>query len=247
MTQTKAVPAAPIVARTEAVLCQLREMGSAHNAAWRAKKFGISAHHALGVTQRDIRQFAGKLGKDSELGAALFRTGVYDARLLCARIFDHRDLNEDLMNTWAAAFDTWEICDSFCMALFVHSELAQNRIDVWSNDAAVFVKRAAFSMIAAYGPAHKQAPDKTFNQFLTTIKNSPPDDRLYVKKAVSWSLRSIGKRNISLHAAALELARQFECSAAPARRWVGANVCRELERSDLRLLNYPRAQYGAQA
>lgn len=233
-----------ISSRAAQIVNELAAMGNQANVENKARRFGISTNNAVGVNQKEIRQIARTIGKDSELAIALFDSGIYEARLLCARVFDHRDLSGELMESWASEFDTWEICDSFCMGFFACSELAIEKIFAWSGRPELFVKRAAFSMMAAYGFAHKNEANGTFETFLGLIASCPSDERHYVKKGVNWALRNIGKRNPDLKFGALELAREFEHSSDATRRWIGAHARRELTSSKLRLLNYPRAVYG---
>ena len=229
----------------EEVIYRLKTMGDIRNAENKANRFGITATNALGVNQKELKQLSREIGTNNALAIALFETGIYEARLLCSKVFDPDELTAELMDYWADAFDTWEMCDSSCMGFFVLGAHAKDKILEWSQRPELFVKRAAFAMVAAYGFAHKDAPNEVFEEFLTLVLGGSTDERHYVKKAVNWALRNIGKRNPDLHSSAQDLARQLESATGRAPKWIGAHARRELSSPKLRLLNYPRSLYGA--
>lgn len=230
--------------KVEEVIHQLSVMGDVRVVESKAKKFGIPASNALGVTQKELKQLAREIGPNNELAIALFDTGIYEARLLCSKLYNPVDLTGDIMEYWVSTFETWEMCDSFCMGFFASSMHAQQKAEEWSRRPELFVKRAAFSIIAAYGFSHKEAPNEVFLGFLKLVSAGSSDDRHYVKKAVNWALRSIGKRNRDLNSSALELACELENSASRGQKWIGADARRELSKPGLSLLNYPRFIYG---
>ena len=161
-------------------------------------KFGIASKNALGIYHKDLKEIAKTIPKENKIAIQLFDSGIYEARLLCSKIFKPEDLTEKLMNKWTRTFENWEICDSFCMGLFAKSNYAVPKIIEWSSRKKEFEKRAAFATIAAYCMADKEANNETFEQFFPLIIRESTDERIYVKKAVNWALRNIGKRNIDL-------------------------------------------------
>lgn len=173
----------------------------------------------------------------------LFDSGIYEARILCAKIYNPEDLTEELMEKWVVTFDNWEICDTFCMGMFAKSKHAISKAFEWSKRKNEFEKRAAFTIIAAYCMADKKAPNNTFEQFFPLIKREASDERLYVKKAVNWSLRGIGKRNIDLNKMAIEVANELLELNNKTASWIAKDALKELQGSKVNILDYPRAIY----
>ena len=162
-------------------------------------KFGIDIPHSLGIHLKDLNDMASEIGKNKTLALELYNTKLYEARLLTSKIFPVSELTSDLMETWVHDFETWEICDNFCMGLFSKSSYAIEKIYLWSHRESEFQKRAAFATMASYCNAQKHALNDIYIDFLDLIYLATNDDRHFVKKAVNWALRSIGKRNIDLH------------------------------------------------
>ena len=225
------------------VIRRLEEIADPHIVERRSQRSGIVAKNALGVDQKQLKVIAREIGLDNALAISLFETDIYEARLLCSKIFEPGDLSEALMEYWATSFDNWEICDSFCMGFFAKSPHARKKALEWSGREEQFVKRAGFSIMAAYGFAHKDAENAVFEAFLERIERESSDERHYVKKAVNWALRSVGKRNSDLNIAASRIADQLQRSPSKAARWVGSNALRELEDPGRTMYDYPRAQY----
>lgn len=148
------------------------------------------------------------------------------------------------MQKWAKTFENWEICDSFSMKLFAKSPLAVAAALKWSSKKQEFEKRAAFTIMAAYCMADKTAANKSYEQFFPHIKAAATDERLYVKKSVSWALRNIGKRNAHLQKKSIQLAKELLKFESASALWIAKDVLRELESKNVKMLNYPRAIYG---
>ena len=207
------------------------------------EKFGIIANQSLGIYQKDLKLLAGEIGCDNALALQLFNTGIYEARILCSKIYNPDNITEELMEEWVITFENWEICDSFCMGFFAKSEHALTKAAEWSNNKNEFVKRAGFVIMAAYGFANKNADNQIFESFFPHIKREATDDRLYVKKAVNWALRNIGKRNVDLHKAAILVANKIVKMESKSARWIANNALKELSNSKLNILDYPRQIY----
>ncbi len=195
----------------------------------RRKKFGIDTNNSLGIAQKDINIIAKMIGKDSQLAIQLFDSGLYDARILCSKIYHPIDLRMGLVLAWSKAFDTWEICDSFSMKLFAKSDLALDIISNFSSKSAEFEKRTAFATMAAYCMSDKKADNEVFEAFFPLIKTEAHDDRLYVRKAVNWALRSIGKRNPDLRHSAIEFCKELINSENKTSKWIAQDALRELK------------------
>lgn len=211
----------------ESVLAELRRLGSEKNRAGMAR-FGINIEHAYGVSMEAARPLVRKYRRQHALAVQLWATGVHEARILAALIDDPKLVTPKQMDSWVADFNSWDICDQACMKLFAVTPHAVARIEKWAKDKREFVRRAAFATMAGYGVHAKKAPDSDFLAFLPIIEAQATDPRNFVRKAVNWALRTIGKRSIALHAPALKLARKLAASDDKTARWIGKDAVREL-------------------
>ena len=229
--------------KLEEVLGCLYDLQDAEVVRYKKKMFGVVSHNSLGIYHKDLRDIAEEIGRDNDLALQLFDSGIYEARLLCSKIFNPKDLTSDLMETWVVTFENWEICDSFCMGLFAKSELAIDKIQNWTKREAEFEKRAGFAIMAAYCMADKKSGNTLFEEFLPILIRESNDNRLYVKKAVNWALRSIGKRNIDLNQRAIETAHKILSIDTKAANWIAKDAIRKLEAENVNILDYPRTIY----
>jgi 3-methyladenine DNA glycosylase AlkD len=191
-------------------------------------RYGIPADNASGVSVADIRVLAKQLGRDHDLALALWETGSYEARMLTPFIDEPARVTPAQMDRWCRDFDSWAICDALCFHLFDKTPHAWSKIAKWSEARGEFVKRASFALLASVALHDKTAPDKPFLDSLALIERAATDDRNFVKKAVSWALRAIGKRNPTLRAAAVEVASRLAASSNSAARWSGKDALRDL-------------------
>jgi 3-methyladenine DNA glycosylase AlkD len=191
-------------------------------------RYGIPSDNASGVSVGDIRMLAKRLGRDHELALALWDTGFYEARMLTPFIDEPARVTPTQMEHWCRDFDSWAICDALCFHLFDKTPHAWQKLTRWSGRREEFVKRAAFALLASLALHDKTAPDAPFVKSFALIERAATDDRNFVKKAVSWALRGIGKRNPALNAAAIKLARRLAESPHPAARWIGKDALRDL-------------------
>jgi 3-methyladenine DNA glycosylase AlkD len=225
------------------VIERLHTLKDPDKIAFKRKKFGVVANNSLGIYQKDLKELSRELKKNSELAKALFDTDIYEARVLCSKIFDPKELNSELMEKWVVTFENWEICDSFSMGLFSKSELAEVKIREWAKRSREFEKRAGFATISSYCMANKKASNSTYENFFPLIIEASTDERIYVKKAVNWALRSIGKRNVDLNKKALEVAHLILQNPSKSAQWIAKNAIRELSGKKLNVLDYPRSIY----
>jgi 3-methyladenine DNA glycosylase AlkD len=225
------------------VISRLQDLSDAEKVTYKAKRFGIVAHNALGIYQKDLNELARQIKKDSMLAVALFDTNIYEARILCSKIFHPNDLTTELMESWVATFENWEICDAFSMGLFAKSRFAVPKAIEWADRIPEFEKRASFATIASYCMADKKASNEVYEPFIPLIKAAATDDRIYVKKAVNWALRSIGKRNRYLQQKAITAAYEILTIDNKAAQWIAKNAIKELESSQVNMLDYPRSIY----
>ena len=192
-------------------------------------RYGMVAEKRLGVSIPEIRAIAKELGRDHELSVELWKTGIPEARILAAMVVEHEKLTEEQMEDWVKDFNSWDVCDQVCMNLFEKTPLAWKKILDWAEREEEFVKRTAFALIACLAWHDKKAEDARFVELLPVIERGATDERNYVKKAVNWALRNIGKRNPYLNKAAIETARQILQINSKAARWVASNALKELE------------------
>jgi len=225
------------------IINALHQLANQEKVAFKKRKFGIAADHSLGIYQKDLKELANKIGTNSALASQLFDSGIYEARILCSKIFDPKELTNDLLEKWVVTFENWEICDSFCMGLFAKSSFAIPKIIEWSQREKEFEKRAAFAILAAYCMADKKAANSVFENFFSIIKRESNDNRLYVRKAVNWSLRNIGKRNIDLNKKVLGIASEIVRMDTKCSNWIGSDAIKQLTRDKVNILDYPRAIY----
>jgi 3-methyladenine DNA glycosylase AlkD len=194
-------------------------------------RFGIDTGRAVGVTVTELRRFARDLGHDHELAAALWASGVHEARLLASLVDEPAMVSEAQMEAWVADLDSWDVCDGVCGNLFDRTPFALDKAVEWSSREPEFQKRAAFSLMASAAVHRKDLPDAAFASLLPVIRAQAIDERNYVQKAVSWALRQIGKRSSGLNSQAVRTAEQIERIDSRAARWVARDALREL-RSD---------------
>jgi 3-methyladenine DNA glycosylase AlkD len=214
-------------------LAWLERRGSLRNRQGMAR-YGIVAPKVFGVSVAAVRQLGRQIGRDHALALALWKTGWYEARMLCAFVDDPAAVTPAQMDRWAADFDNWAICDTIGFHLFDRTPHAWGRLGPWSRRREEFVKRAAFALVAGLALHDRTTPDVRFLKTLPLVERAARDDRNFVKKGVSWGLRSVGHRSAVLHAAAVELAGRLASSAEPPARWVGRDALRDLNRPAVR-------------
>lgn len=219
-------PAALAVRLDEA----MHQLKSSSSAAYRQglTRYAIPIERAFGVPMGSIQAIAKRLGRDHELAAGLWRTQWYEARLLACYVDDPAWVTAAQMDDWARDFDNWAVCDTACFALFDRSAHAWRKIAQWAPRRDEYVRRAAFALLASKTVHDKAAGDDLFAHGLELIEAQAGDERNFVKKSVNWALRSIGKRNAALHAAALKTASRLAARDEAAPRWIGKDALREL-------------------
>lgn len=225
------------------IVRQLKTLENPEKIQIKEKKFGINAKNSLGIYHQDLKAFAKNIGRNNKLAFELYDTGIYEAKILCSKIYDPECISEQQMDKWVGDFENWEICDSFCMGFFAKSKHALSKAYEWSEAESEFIKRAGFVIMAAYGFADKKSENKVFEGFFLPIERESSDDRLYVKKSVNWALRNVGKRNVDLQRAAIELANRILVSDSKSAKWIAKNALNELKKANVNILSYPRHIY----
>lgn len=225
-------------------LDRLYSMADESIVAKKEKQWGVKTAKSLGIHHKELKELAKEIKTNTPLALELIDSGVYEARLLASKIINPKDVTEKQMDEWVLWFENWEICDSFSMTVFARSPLAIKKIDNWHKRDEEYVKRAAFATMAAYVMADKKAENHVFVAFYPLIKSAADDDRTYVKKAVNWALRNIGKRNVDLQKSALKLSYKLLKLRHKSAQWIAKDAIKELEKEGVRISNYPRAIYG---
>ena len=192
-------------------------------------KYGMTVEQRLGVSVPDMRKLAKEIGRDHKLALDLWSTGIVEARIVAAMVGDPDKLTEEEMEDWVKGINSWDVCDQVCMNLFEKNQLAWKKIVDWAEREEEFVKRTAFSLLACLAWHDKKASDDKFIDLLPLIIRGATDERNFVKKAVNWALRNIGKRNLNLNRAAVNAAKEIQRLNSKAARWIASDAIRELE------------------
>jgi 3-methyladenine DNA glycosylase AlkD len=205
----------------------LRALANRRNVEGMAR-YGISSTNTLGVSIPRIRALAKRAGRDHALAQQLWDTGIHEARIMAAMVDDPKLVTKRQMDRWASDFDSWDVVDGCCGDLFDQTPYAYAKALQWSRSRLEYVKRAGYVLMATLAVHDKRAPDETFLALLPEIARGADDERNFVKKAVNWALRQIGKRNRCLNAAAIETAEQIRAQGTRPGRWIAADALREL-------------------
>lgn len=195
--------------------------------------FGIRAAHAYGLSAPQMHALAREAGRDHALALELWGSGVHDARHIAALVADPTQVTESLMEEWAREFASWDVVDTCCCYLFVRTAHAWKKAIAWSRRPEEFVKRAGFSTVAYLAVHDKSAPDAEFLRLLPINEREAHDERNFVRKAVNWALRQIGKRNLRLNRSAIAAAQRIQRQGSRAARWIAADALRELRSTEV--------------
>ena len=211
----------------------LRELRGLADPKVRAKMayFGVLVAKAHGISAPVLHQFAQQIGKNHQLAQQLWTTGIHEARILATLIGESEKVTAAEMEKWVCDFDSWDVVDAACCYLYAQARPAWQKVAAWSNRREEFEKRASFSLAAYLSYKDKVTPDAKFIQFLRVIEREAWDERNFVRKAVNWALRNIGKRNKRLNAEAIRTAERIKEQGSGSARWIAADALREL-RSD---------------
>ena len=212
--------------RYEEVIKKLKKKANRKNVEGMAR-FGIASTNTLGVSIYDLRPMAKEIGKNHRLALRLWKSGIHEARILASYIDEPAKVTEGQMEDWAADFDSWDVCDQVC-ELFGKTPYAYKKIVDWSKRKEEFVKRAAFALIAEMAWHDKEANDNQFKRLFPHIIRESTDERNFVKKAVNWALRNIGKRRPGLKKEAINAAKEIQKIDSKSARWIAADALREL-------------------
>jgi 3-methyladenine DNA glycosylase AlkD len=191
-------------------------------------RYGINPDNALGISIPNLRKLAKEIGRDHAVASGLWASGIHEGRILAGMVDEPAEVSEKQMESWVSDFDSWDVCDQVCMNLFWLTPFAYDKCFEWSSRDKEFVKRAAFALMARLAWSDKRASDEAIEQFLPVIEREATDDRNFVKKAVNWALRQIGKRNPALNEKAVEAALWIQKIDSKSARWIAADALKEL-------------------
>ena len=202
-------------------------MGDSQAAAGMAR-YGIKADRALGISIPDLQGLGKMIGKNHQLAGELWSCGIHEARIVACMIEDPQQVTEAQLESWVKEFDSWDVCDQCCNRLIRKTEFARQKSLDWARRPEEFVKRAGFVLMAVLAVHDKEAADQQFDSFFKLIQLEAVDGRNFVKKAVNWALRQIGKRNIRLNQKAIAVAADIRRIDSKTARWVAQDALREL-------------------
>ena len=191
-------------------------------------RFGINPVNTYGVSVPILRRIAREVGKDRALAQRLWTSGIHEARIIAGMIDVPEMITDVQMESWVKDFDSWDVCDQCCSNLFDKTKFAYQKATEWSERKEEFVKRAGFVLMATLAVHDKKAADEEFLKFLLVIKDGSVDDRNFVKKAVNWALRQIGKRNHNLNEMAIKVAEEIQQINSKSAVWIASDAIREL-------------------
>jgi len=214
-------------AQVEEIIAGIKSLANPKNVEGMAR-FGINPANTYGVSIPVLRKMARETGKSHELALELWETGIHEARMLACFIDRPDMITEEQMERWVKDFDSWDVCDQCCGNLFDRTRFAHKKAVEWCGRGEEFVRRAGFVLMACLAVHDKKAGDQAFIEFLPLIKIHAGDDRNYVKKAVNWALRQIGKRNQNLNEVAIKTAEEIKQMDSRSARWIASDALREL-------------------
>ena len=213
--------------RVSEIETQLKKLGKRKNVEGMAR-YGIVSRNVYGVSTKVLWKMSRRIGKDQKFSLELWKSGSFEARLLALLVAEPARVTERQMERWVKDFDNWAVCDGCCLHLFRMTPWAHQKARQWSRRREEFVKRAGYVMIATLAVHDKQADDSAFRRYLADVVRGAKDERTYVKKAVNWALRQIGKRNLRLNKAAMRTGKRISAIDSPAARWIASDALREL-------------------
>jgi 3-methyladenine DNA glycosylase AlkD len=216
------------------VVAELRRLGDPKVVAG-MRRFGIPPGNALGITAPKLRGLAKRIGRDQKLSLQLWTTGIMEARVLAALIGDPKLVTRPQMAQWVKEFDSWGVCDACCGVLFIETPHALPTAFRWCKSTREYVKRAGFVMMAEAAIHLKHLPDAEFLPMLRAIREGSSDDRNFVRKAVNWALRQIGKRNKRLNRLAIAEGKRIHALGSKSAKWIASDALRELRSPQVQL------------
>jgi len=191
-------------------------------------RYGINPHNTYGASIPYLRELARKIGKDHDLAQKLWASDIHEARMLAGMVDDPELVTTKQMDDWVSEFNSWDVCDQVCSNLFRYTRFAYQKAFKWSRSSKEYVKRAGYVLMATLAVSDKDASDARLERFYPIIKRGATDERNFVRKAVNWALRQIGKRNKKLNKSAIRTAKDILKMDSRSARWIARDAIREL-------------------
>ena len=214
--------------RYEEVMERLKSLSNMVAVAGMAR-YGISTTNTYGISIPHLRNIAREIGKNHSPAQELWSSGIDEARILASMVDKPDEVTEAQVEDWVKDFDSWDVCDQCCANLFARTTFAYQKAVEWSSREEEFIKRAGFALMEVLAVHDKNGGDADFWQFLPLIQREAIDHRNFVKKAVNWALRQIGKRNLFLNVEAIETAQEIQKINSPSAKWIASGAIRKLE------------------
>jgi len=192
------------------------------------ERAGIRYEKAFGIRIPTLRTLAKELGTQHTLALQLWEEEHHEAKLLATMLADPEKVTEATMESWVKDFYSWDICDQAIQNLFEKVPMAWDKACEWSFREPEFEKRAGFVIMARLGISDKKTDDKKFESFFPYILEGATDERNFVKKAVNWAIRQIGKRSIYMNKQCLKLCGEIRKIDNKAAQWIVKDAIREL-------------------
>jgi len=211
------------------VIRNIKSQANAKNVAGMAR-FGINSTNTLGVSMPYLRKIGKQIGRDHILALKLWQSKINEARILASLIDDPSLVSAKQMEDWVKDFDSWDVCDQVCLNLFSKTKFTWSKAVAWTKSDKEFVKRAGFALMAVLAVHDKEVEDKEFMKLLPIIKREAKDERNFVKKAVNWALRQIGKRNSNLRKQTIKTAEEIHKIESKSAKWIASDALRELKK-----------------
>ena len=211
----------------EAAIAHLRSLADPAARAGMAR-FGINTEHALGLSMPVLRATARRIGRNQAVAERLWQSGLHEARILAALVAEPKACDRALLERWVEDLESWDVTDQFCLNLVSRTAAPYALVGRWCPRPETFVRRAGFALIACLAVHDKKAPDDRFLALLPAIEAAADDDRNFVKKAVNWALRQIGKRNMALNRTAIACSERLVARREKSAQWIGRDALKEL-------------------
>lgn len=212
---------------TKQVIALLEAESSEENRVGMAR-YGINTERAYGVSVKRLREIAKLIGRDHGIAGELWDTGMHEARMLASLVDEPAKVTPEEMEARVREFDSWDLCDGFCNNLFRKTPFAHSKVREWAGREETFIRRAGFALMANLAVHDKKAAESVFADYLKLIEDAANDERNFVKKAVNWALRQIGKRSPELNASAIACAERLAARDSKSARWIAKDALREL-------------------
>ncbi|MDZ7847451.1 MAG: DNA alkylation repair protein [Owenweeksia sp.] len=190
---------------------------------------GYLQSSALGLRMPILRKLAKDIGHDQALAGALWQRELHEAKLLATLITEPSKFTPELADSWLEDVYSWDICDQLCINTLVKLEERWDLPQRLTPNPEEYVRRAGLVMIVALRIHDKKANDASFLPFITLLRKYATDERNFVKKAVNWAIRELGKRSASHHPLMIDLCQELWQTNSKSAHWIARDALKELQ------------------